>query len=445
MANRNVVLITADSVRVDYCGWIDSSVTTTKTLNVMSNKGVEFRNAIAPGPRTPSSIPEIMTGRPLPNDHVNPADWQQRIARIGEHMENSQTLAERLRAQGYNTIAFTSNPWTGTYSNFDKGFDEFRKTGKRQMHDLNLLADTKFEAVTRTLDEFFNGMIWRPLNGIGAFARWPQYFDDLVSAVADVSQPFFLWVFLLDTHSPYLVPRVDRQESNLWHELITQFRANSIFKETGTGETSAYRRTLSPSTIERLKRMYRDSIRSVDRFVQSLWDEIESTDPVLIFHSDHGEAFGEHGTIGHHRVLYEENVHVPLVVYNSGSTGRVEEVVSLRSMSDMIDALLTEKVPVTDPRWQVEQALLRTEDNRSFGLRTSRWKYIKRQDTEELYDLNEDPFESDNAAVKHPDRLSNLRQSLEDHIDALPTDRSYEVGEIDAETETRLSDLGYID
>lgn len=444
-ATQNIVLITADSIRADYCGFLNQEISTTPTLTEMADDGVVFTDAISPGPRTPSSIPEIMTGSGMPRDHVDPSDWEQRIARIREHMASTKSVSERLQSEGYSTIAFTSNPWTGTYSNFHKGFDIFQKTGKRSMHDFSLFEGTRFEPISDTLDRWWNGMIWRPINGIGSFARWPQFFDDIVSVVDEVDPPYFLWIFLLDTHSPYIVPRQDRHETSIWEMIFTQIRANSIFKDTGTGETSAYRNSLPPETIHRLQGMYRDSIRSVDRFVSSLWNSLEADDPLFIFHSDHGEAFNEHGTFGHQRSLYEENLHVPLLMFNSNSTGTVDELVSLRNLSDMVYQYSTSGVPFTDSRWQSDHAFVRTEDNSKFGLRTSRWKYILGGTDTELYDLHDDPAETKNVASENHKSTTELRSVLDNYIDELPHREGYFDQDVDSETETRLADLGYIE
>lgn len=441
----NVVLVTADSVRADDCSFLHPGPSTTPTLEGMTDDGVSFANAVSPGPRTPSSVPEIMTGERMPNDTVDPADWEERIARVRAHMANSTSLAERLKDAGYSTIAYTSNPWTGTFTEFDAGFDVFRKNGKRNSLDLNVFADTGLEPISQTADQWVKRVLWRPMNGIGSFARWPQFIEEILASVESVERPYFLWVFLLDSHSPFLVPREDRHESSIWQMAVTQTRANSFLKDSEVGDTTSYQGSISPGTRERLRGMYRDSIRSVDRFVWTLWNAVAGDDPLLVFHSDHGEAFGEHGTFGHQRELYEENVHVPLFVYNSEASGTVDEVVTLRDVGEMIRSYVTEAVPFTDPRWHEERAVLRTEDNSKFGIRTERWKYVRHGGDEQLFDLLEDPRETTNVADEHDTTVAELDESLERYVRTLPRGDGYRPGGVDPDTETRLSDLGYIE
>lgn len=441
---QNIVVVSADSVRADTCGFLDTTLDTTPWMAGKSGEALTFTNVVSPGPRTPSSIPEIMTGRDLPNDRVDPANWQQRRSRIRQHMAAGPTLAGRLGEQGYSTIAFTSNPWTGRDTNFDVGFDTFEKPGKRGWIDLNVFAETPLERVSGPIDQLFNSVVWRPVNGIGPFARWPQYIDAVTSAVEAVGEPYFLWIFLLDTHNPFIVPPRDRVESSAWDMWVSQLRANSFFKDNTVGQTTSLRSDLPGKTRERLRALYRDAIRSVDRFIGTLWDELERDDPIVVFHSDHGEAFGDHGTYGHQRELYEENVHVPLFAYNATSTGTVDQVVSLRDLSDMICAFVGSETPLDDDRWHSERAILRTEDNSRYGVRTDRWKFVRTCENVRLYDLKADPDETRDVSMENRSVADDLERSLEEYVSRLPRANSYAPGDFDAETENQLRDLGYI-
>lgn len=63
---KNVHLITADSVRADAVGFPHAHVETTPYLSDLARESLVFSDAIAPGPRTPSSIPVLLTGTHLP-------------------------------------------------------------------------------------------------------------------------------------------------------------------------------------------------------------------------------------------------------------------------------------------------------------------------------------------------------------------------------------------
>ncbi len=435
----NIVLITADSVRADHCGYLNDRMETTPTIDQIADRGIAFNEAFSPGPRTPSSIPEIMTDRELPDDRIQTTDWESRLARVRDHISKSNPLAARLQDTGYTTIAFTSNPHTDEYTGFDVGFDEFVQVGRTDGIDLNLLEGTKLEPATKYIDQWWNGA--------GFFSRWEDFFPDIVETVNQAPDPYFLWVFLLDSHNPYRAPRKDREESTLWSMYLSQLRANSLFLDSEVTATSSFAEGVPETILAGIKRAYRDSIRSVDRCVRELLQALRDDDPLVVFHSDHGEAFGEHGTFGHQRRLYDENLHVPLVVHNAGETDEIDGQVSLRHLDQMIYSYACENVPFTRSHWQPSETLLRTEDNSRYGIRTENWKYVRTDESEELFDLTQDPGEHADVANSNPDRTARFRRQLEGCIQDLPPPGEYSsrLSESRSTVEARLSDLGYLE
>ena len=433
---RNVVLVTADSIRADHCDYVteaegDSAATAlTPNVDALAENGVGFTTAVAPGPRTPSSVPPTMTSTPMPADRIDPTDWQRRLTRIREHVRRSRPLAARMSEAGYETVAYVGNPFTSPQTGFDDGFGTFHTLDDGP--DLHVLSGTRFAPLTKYLDQWYNRTAF--------FSRWEEYGGDAIRTVRKTERPVFLWLFLLDTHNPYTAPRRDRVESS-WPEMYwSQLRANSLFKDNEATAGSSHRETV-PSRVERsVQRVYRDAVRSVDRCVGRLRDELD--DAIVVFHSDHGEAFREHGTFGHQRRLYEENVRVPLAVGGVGE-GTVSSVVSLRSLCEMVAAHVTEAVPFTADRWTTDAALLRTEDNGRYGLRTNRWKFVRGPARTELYDLRADPDERRNVVGDRPDVVAELGSRLDERIAALPERRGYDPA--DADVRDRLSELGYVE
>lgn len=435
---RNVVLVTADSIRADCCGAVGNDESLTPAIDAMAERGTVFTTAVSPGPRTPSSIPEILTGRHMPNDRIDPNDWERRLARVRRHVERTTTLAERFKQAGYSTVAYTSNPFTGTYTSFDAGFDHFTKVGNQDGLDLNVLEGTRFEPITKYLDQWWNQKSF--------FSSWEQYSDDMVETAKAVEEPFFLWVFLLDSHNPYCAPRKDREESTLWSMYLHQLRGNQLFLDAEVTATSSYREDVPQYVFDGIKRAYRDSIRSVDRCVAFLRRAFADDGTLLVFHSDHGEAFGEHGTFGHQRQLYEENVRVPFVVGNTASAAAVDGVVSVRTLPEMLYAYVTDDIPFTAERWQSEHAVLRTEDNSKFGLRTQGWKYIRTADEKQLYDLEADPQETRNVIENHPSTVEKFDRKLDTFIENLPrSDEPETDARVDSDVKDQLSELGYLE
>jgi arylsulfatase A-like enzyme len=390
--SENVVLVTLDSLRADHCGPDATGQELAPTLRWMAEEGVEYGYAVAPGPRTPSSMPAAFTGEHVPPIGQGPGDfWERRRSAIRKHMQRHQPLAARLRDQGYYTIGVTVNPWTQDTS-FDRGFEEFVHINGESLGEYGPPAFRLTDAVLRDTPVgerlyWFNKREW--------FIRWTDFYDDVIDRLRDVPEPYFLWVFLLDTHQPYIVPSEDRVESS------------------ATGMYYASLRELAtegkiPGWVDsRLRQAYRDSVRSVDRFLARLLEDTADDDPVMIVHSDHGEAFGEHGSYGHEQQLYEENIRVPLVVHNVPADERVCEPLGLRRLPGLVEAVTTPDQfdPAT---FTSHSSIIAVDDGHADAVTTRDWKLIRSDSGDELYDLKSDPDERANLA----DERETLAQEL---------------------------------
>lgn len=117
---RNVVLITYDSLRADHGGPWGYERDTTPNLNAMADDGVVFENAIAPASRANPTMTGTFTGEPLVvRDQVADPDPARR------HLSRHDTLAEELSEAGYATGAFCPNVYASRYYGFDRGFDTY--------------------------------------------------------------------------------------------------------------------------------------------------------------------------------------------------------------------------------------------------------------------------------------------------------------------------------
>lgn len=167
--NQNIILITADSLRADYCGFLNSAMATTPTLDRMAEDGVVFENAIAPGPRTLSSIPEIFTGRQLPKTEADNWSYEVRMGRISSHMANHTALPQKLKEEGYTTAAYTANPWTTPNTNFDRGFDHFYEI-KNEREIVNRFSGTALEPI-KWMSNWVFKETW--------FSQWPTFYEEI--------------------------------------------------------------------------------------------------------------------------------------------------------------------------------------------------------------------------------------------------------------------------
>lgn len=438
---RNVVLVTADSIRADYCGFLNSALDTTPRLTEMASDALVYETAIAPGPRTPSSIPVIFTGTLMSKSDRSLEERRDRISKIRNHMDSCRSVVQDFQDNGYTTIGFTTNPWTSETARFDSGFDHFEVISRKSYNEafpfttrLGQQIYARFgKAIEYTMDWW---------NREGWFSQWPTFYDKVVTAVRDTEEPFFLWVFLLDTHNPYIVPRTDRIESStlgMYHSIL---RANSVFVENDQDRLSSYGDDLPNSVEYGVKKAYRDSIRSVDRFVGEVRDEFAEHDPVIVFHSDHGEAFGEHGSYGHQPAMYSENLRVPLLIHNLGERNRIRRVVSLADLPAILRACLIEQEP---PTIESNYAISQNEQGTRFAIRNDRWSLVIDEAADEsqqrLYDLENDPQETSNVVYEFPEVRDELVDVVERNI--ITKDTEPKVNGIDESMARHLESLGY--
>ncbi len=398
---NSVVLVTFDSMRADYCSYAGYDRETTPTIDRMADEGLQFDNAIAPGPSTPEAMPVIFTGS-HPRS-VAPGVDDTFVARqrtLRSHMAGRQTLAERFSQAGYATAGFSPNPYTSQYFGFDSGFDSYEDFvgGSRKK-----LYDGMVGGLLEEIDLgglFPARVLLNWLQREEVFKPWEAFYEAIGEWLETVDPPYFLWVLLMDTHDPYLVPSDYRTQSQ-W----STYHANWRLWRQG------HEPPFSPSTHDRLRRAYADSIRYSDAFLDRLVDDLPG-DPLVAVHGDHGEAFGEHGTYGHQQRLYEENIHVPLVIAG-GPDRRIENPFSLANLGDLLVDLAAGREPAVDP----EPVWAHTLDGERSALRGVDWKYRSTPTEEAIYDLAADPAEQEPFGDAAIDRLCRSLADRRDEFD----------------------------
>jgi len=430
--HRSVVLVTIDSLRADHCGYVPREPAPpverdlTPTLDALAANGLAFENAVAPGPSTYESMPAVVTGRHMceyPLDGADGGDTRdddadgsadpgseldRRNHRIAANTRR-ETIAEWFRERGYATGAFTTNPYTGGHTHFARGFDhyeDFLDGGEgplmRAAARVPLLSELK-HVVTL-------------VRGDRASKPWRSYYGDVLEWVRSVDGPYFLWLFVLDPHTPYLVPDEYRRGS----------RAGMVYHNWRLWMAKQSDLGGAPDR-DAVRRLYAGAVRSTDGLLDRLRSDLrggDGTEPILMAHADHGEAFGEHGTYGHRPRLYEENVHVPLVIEGPGVPERsVERPVSLTAVPALLRAAagggLDAETAGDTGATNRPYALSRTLGPGRIALRGRDWKYIAETDPgsvaverEELYDLASDPGEREDLAATgdHADRRRTCRR-----------------------------------
>jgi arylsulfatase A-like enzyme len=291
----NLVLVTVDTLRADHLEPYGYQRPTAPTLSALARDGVVFDLAISQAPETLHSMAALMTGL---YPHVVDRTFELREGR-GPFVDSAfHALAERLAAGGYHTGGFVSNPFLRARNGFAQGFEHYDDT---------------------------SGMyFW------GASGRTRQAEDVVDPAIAWLAQaepPFFLWIHVMDPHHPY-EPAVPAP----WEEAAsTTFTA--FDEEYGTLDIPGYtrrleelgtgRRRFQPGELDYLVGRYDAEIRQSDRAIGRLVEELRSrgfgdTNTTIVVTADHGEEFADHGGMTHGHTLFDELIHVPLIVQGAG-------------------------------------------------------------------------------------------------------------------------------
>jgi len=174
---------------------------------------------------------------------------------------------------------------------------------------------------------------------------------------------------------------------------------------------------------------YLNSLYYGDRSLGELFTGLKQrqllTNTLFFIYGDHGEAFGQHdGNYAHTLFLYEENIHVPLII---AAPGRLSGQTRLQNPVSLIDLTptLLDFLGIRVPRAFQGSSLIDHQARRSLfytdyslplvGLRDGPWKFIAQLGTKrtQLYDLAADPNEKTNLSLFLPDRVAGYRSRLQ--------------------------------
>jgi len=321
--------------------------------------------------------------------------------------DDQVTLAEVLREKGYRTGGFVGafvldRRW-GIAQGFERFFDDFDLEKFAEAPSMDAIQRPGAEVVDRALE-------------------WLR---------ADRERPFFAWVHLYDPHAPYEAPEPYR----------------SRFPATRVG---AYDAEIASADAQ------------VGRLVDALDLDGRLPETLVIVVGDHGEMLGEHGEQTHGFFIYDAAVHIPLIVAGPRVLPReIKDQVRILDVMPTALELLGVPVPKTVqgvsllPLARGEHLHLVAHSESWYpryhygwsdlqSLQDGRFKYI-RAPRPELYDLPADPREILDLSGQDAGRLPGLESALTDLL-ARTANASAAKGPqtVDAETEERLSALGYV-
>lgn len=420
-----IILITLDTTRADHLGCYGYSRPTSPNIDRFAAEALVYENAIASATWTLPSHASLFTGKFTASHGVCKAiDGSLDLAvpnygpeavnhyRARPIADDERTLATSLRAVGYSTSAVVAGPWLKQMFGLGRGFDVYDD-----------------ENITTLNGRLAENVTDRALQ--------------LVSKPA--VQPQFLFLNYFDPHQPYDPPA----------EFSLGFVTEPDVHPRDNGNSLA---------VERIVRSYDAEILYLDFHLGRLFDGLRRLgvfdDAWIIITADHGELLGEHGAFGHPGLVYQEAVHVPMIVKSPRArrvAGRSGDWIQLVDLFPLIldaagveipEGIQGDRPPAIGHPIIVESRTLPgiNAGGDWFAIIEEGWKFVwSSEGRHMLFHLSVDAEERNNLFAQHPDRARVMGDTLHAYLAGLPKPSRQAPARIDQQTRATLKSLGYLE
>ena len=405
----SIILITLDTTRADRMGFLGSRRGLTPNLDGLARQSVLFSRAYAQVPLTPPSHATILTGTYPQFHQVN--DMQTPLA------SDLPYAPEILRAHGYRTAAFVGSIVLEPHPPYAPGFDRGFETYDAGFHNEGLGEDRHRTVQRRGTEVVARALAW--------LSKHPK-------------GPFFVWIHLYDAHDPY-----DPPEPYKSRYASAPYDGGIAYEDAAVGKL-----------LRQLK-------------LRDLYDSL-----VIAVTADHGESLGAHGEETHGVFLYDETMHVPLVIrlpHGVVAGKQIENRVELVDIAptllqeagitipaemqgrSLLSLMSTSKAPNNVPRgsWQERPAYSQSEYPHHFGwsalraLRSDRYLFIQAP-RRELYDESADPKAERNLSSSATAVSDTLASQMENFRQKTSNTREAPKPVLDPAAQAGLGALGYM-
>jgi arylsulfatase A-like enzyme len=373
-----VILYVVDTFRFDDSPYGGGAEHAAPAFAELAHAGIVYRRALGVTSWTRPAVASLLTG--LGPSFHGVSDRQDRLP------SSIASLPTLLADAGWFTIALSTNPNILPVWGFLPGFDRFVDVGS---------AD------------------WVQERGFAALRR------RMLAVVKGRSdQPLFLYVHDNEPHVPYRPLPEYRELFSAPPEGSAAEIPASADDAKGLGEARLLYRAAIRATSDRFGTLL-DALREAGRY----------EDALIVLVGDHGEEFGDHGRILHGQTLYQEQLHVPLVIKppsGAAPVGAVAAAVSLEDVAPTVLALLGlpapssmagRRLPFPGEKLSDRGTLVSELDfdgHRAESAIRWPWKYLRMQgESERLFDLAADPEEREDRAASRADVVAQLRTALE--------------------------------
>ncbi len=313
---QGVILIWSDTTRRDHLSAYGYERDTTPVLRRMAQEGALFKDCLSQATWTKVATPTLLTSL-YPLSH-GVHDFSDRIP------SSAVTLAEVFQDAGYATLSLSSILFTGRFTNLHQGFE--------QVHEDGSLPDKESSKTARV------------------------YVDRLLPWLeAHREVPFFVFLHVSDPHDPY---RPYPPYDTLWADPAQREEHERQLKEAKKVITAPLLKLFGMPNREEMKKAgidpdayvahdldwYDGSIRGMDVEIGRLFESLEGLGlgrkTLVVYTSDHGEEFLEHGRTFHGQTTYGELSDVPLILWRPGSVPKGAVISETVETIDLMPTIL---------------------------------------------------------------------------------------------------------
>ncbi|CAG7607419.1 Arylsulfatase [Paenibacillus solanacearum] len=467
MNKPNIVLITSDQQHWNTIGAFNPEVRT-PNLDRLVREGTTFGRAYCPNPTCTPTRASIITGMypsqhgawtlgtKLPEDRATVGEWlsraQYRTALIGKaHFQPIGSTTQHPSLEGTDKLHDYDfwRSFTGPYYGFER-VELLRNHANEWLAGQHYALWMEAQGASNWKDYFMapTGTMdgktkfhW-PIPEQYHYNRWiAERTNALLGEYKQSGDAFFLWASFPDPHPPYLVPEPwasmydpeqltipkltpGEHDRNPPHFGMTQQASPdfSAYKETGFGIHGYHsHRRMTEEEHKKAVAVYYGMISFMDQYIGTILNRLDelglSDNTIVVFTTDHGHFFGQHGLQAKGGFHYEDLIRVPFIVKYPGQVpaGHVSD--SLQSLVDLAPTFLSlAGVPVPETMTGVDQSDVwrnpsteardhalcefhhepTTIHQKTYVDRKYKITVYYRQTYGELFDLEEDPGEIHN-------------------------------------------------
>ncbi len=391
----NVLIVVLDALRPDKLGCYGFDRPTSPRLDALAadDDAVVFLKHHVQGAFTKSSTASLFTGlfpfqHGVVEGHTPKKDEEWRDVSTQVVDESHRTMAERLADLGFWNFGVVKSRHLVREYGFAQGFDAY--VGPEEIKD----------------DE--------------------ERADEVLRSIDAAGGRFFGYVHFSATHHPYPEKKRDAEYVERFgfpYDEAERQAAGADFTTPAIKHAILEgRQALEPDDVRFLNLVYESSLVRCDRdllgrVVDGLKERGLYDSTMILVTSDHGEELYDHRGYAHAYHVWQEIIHVPLVV--KFPKGRrppdlPDRVSDLSSAIDLLPALLDLLGAEADdlpgvPIFSGETSrFVFSEARRRYGLIRDGWKLVHDVDVFRLYDLREDPGETEDVAPREPERLQQM-------------------------------------